>query len=89
MDIFLASIVQLYVLYILASHDKKSVFWDTDDLWGNSFLWIKMTTFKRRKILKYLFYEEKLLDYRTLRVPAWSLILKSNFYLFYLQFLQQ
>lgn len=26
MDIFLASIVQLYVLYILASHDKKSVF---------------------------------------------------------------
>ena len=28
-----------------------------------------------------MFYEEKLLDYRTLRVPAWSLILKSNFYL--------
>ncbi len=52
MDIFLASIVQLYVLYILASHDKKSVFWDTDELWGHSFLWIKMTTFKRRKIIR-------------------------------------
>ena len=81
MDVFLASIIQLYVLYILASHDKKSVFWDTDDFWGHSFLWIKMNTFKRRTILKYLFYDEKLLDYRTLRVPAWSLILKSNFYL--------
>lgn len=74
-------IMQIILTQSLIVIDKKSVIWDRDGFYGHSLMWIKMTTFKQRKILKYLFYEEKLLDYKTLRVPVWSLIFKSNIYL--------
>lgn len=79
MDIFLMTIIQIYVLLAFVSVNKSPTFWNSKQYGG--FLWIKMTTFKRKKILKYLFYNEKVLDKRTLRVPVWSLILKSNFYI--------
>lgn len=76
------------IVITIFSERKIPAIWESEDgLWGISFLWIKMNTFKRRKVLKYLFINEESLDYKTKRVPLWMMICKSNIYINIISFI--
>lgn len=81
---------QLLLIIAMISCDRKiPVIWEEEagHLWGVSFLWIKMNTFKRKKVLKYLFLSEDNLDYKTKRVPLWAMFLKSKVYINIISFI--
>lgn len=65
--------------YATGNGSNGKVSWEYDG--GFSTMWVSLRQENHYKLLKLLFYRIETLDIKKLRVPLWSIILKSNFYL--------
>lgn len=86
-DIILALVIYSFSLcitilsgrYCVGRDNSGKVIWERDG--GFSTMWVNLRQENHYKLLNLLFYRIESLDTKKLRVPLWSIILKSNFYL--------
>ncbi len=82
MIIVFVSVIHFFILYSIIKSQKSPFPWEVDKgFWKQSFLWININNEKRRKLLKYLFFDKKTNTFRDERVPLWHMIVSLNVYL--------
>lgn len=88
METFLTMLLWILILVLTILSGRKSygnvknpakASWEDEG--GHSVMWVDMRQNNRYILLNLLFYKIDALDVIRLRIPLWSIILKSNFYL--------